>query len=171
MKKNFKIFTVIITVLTLLFFFNQCGASEEKKDEKVGDTKEAAVQGDASAQENEKTKENNDLVKNEKQKKSKKIKSILPKRLIEVELTDEQKTKCEAAYKEIYTPEVIAKRKPLISKLKGLEKGSDEYENVRKEIAQLLKPYRKQFNATLKEILTEEQQEKYFKKRKAKKKK
>lgn len=171
MKKNFKIFTVIITALTLLFLFNQCGASEEKKGEKVGDTKEAAVQETAMDQEKEQTKESSDIVKKEKQKKRKKSKSKLPKRLIEVELTDEQKAKCEAAYKEIFTPEVIAQRKEFASKLKGLEKGSDEYKKLRKEIVKLLKPYNKQFNAKLKEILTEEQQEKYFKKREAKKKK
>jgi len=165
MKKNFKIFTLTIIALTLIFLFNQCGTSQEKKGDKVGGSKEAAVQEDAKEQEKGQTKE---IVSEEKKKKRKKIKSKLPKRLTELELTDEQKAKCEAAYKEIYTPEIIAQRKELWSKLKGLEKGSDEYKKLRKEIGKELKPYNKQFKAKLKEILTEEQKEKYFKKDKAK---
>jgi hypothetical protein len=61
------------------------------------------------------------------------VKSILPKRLLKLDLTDEQKTKCEAAYKEIFTPGILAKRKELKVKLKGLEKGSEEFKTLRKQ--------------------------------------
>jgi hypothetical protein len=168
MKKNFKISTVVITVVTLVFLFNQCGASEEKKGNKVGDTKQAAVQEVARDQEKGQTKESGS---EEEKKERKKIKFKLPKKLTELGLTDEQKVKCEAAYKEIYTPEIIAKRKEFWSKLKSLEKGSDEYKKMKKEVAKELRPYKKQYNAKLKEILTEEQKEKYFKKDKDKNKK
>jgi hypothetical protein len=159
MKKCIQIYVVLITVLTLIFLFNQCGSSQEKTGEKAGDTKQIAVQEASQEQEIQETgiKE-----------KGKKRKSRLPKRLINLGLTDEQLAKCEAAYKEIFTPEIIAKRKELRLKLKGVEKGSDEFKKLKEEIAKELKPYNKQFNVKLKEILTEEQKGKYFIKRKSK---
>jgi len=142
MNKNVKVFTVLIALLMLVFLFSQYGSSEEE-------TTQAAVQETQQRQPDQ-------------------VKSILPKRLLKLDLTDEQKTKCEAAYKEIFTPGILAKRKELKVKLKGLEKGSEEFKTLRKQMAEEMKPYNKQFNAKLKEILTEEQKTEYFKKRKKK---
>lgn len=141
MKKNFRIFTVLIAVMTLLFFIIQCGGSKEKAGEKKGDT-----QKQADAQKGN----------------LKKPKSVLSKRLLSVELTAEQKAKCEALYKEVFTPEILAQRSEVVKKMKGLKKDSEEFLKLKKEIGEKLKPYNAKFNEKLKEILTPEQQKKYF---------
>jgi hypothetical protein len=157
MNKNVKIFTVLIAFLMLVFLFNQCGSSEEEPAAKEEETTQAAVK--ETQQQPEQAKE---------EEKPEQVKSILPKRLLKVDLTDEQKAKCEAAHKEIFTPEILAKKKEFWGKLKGLEKGSEEFKTLKKQMGEEMKPYNKQFNTKLKEILTEEQKAKYFKKRKKK---
>jgi hypothetical protein len=141
MKKNFRIFTVLIAVMTLLFFVIQCGGSKEKAGEKKGDPQKQADEQKVSP---------------------KKPKSILPKRLLSIDLTAEQKAKCEALYKEVFTPEILAERSAAVKKMKGLKKDSEEFIKVKKEIGEKLKPFNAKFNEKLKEILTPEQQEKYF---------
>lgn len=141
MKKNFRFFTVLIAVMTMLFFFIQCSGSSEKAGGKQGDPKKQA-----DAQKGN----------------PKKPKSILPKKLLTVELTPEQKTKCEALYKEIFTPEILAQRSEVVKKLKGLKKESEEFIKLKKEIGEKMKPYNVKFNEKLKEILTPKQQEQYF---------
>ncbi len=123
MKNKFKIYTLILTLLTFTSFVIQCEGKKESK---------------------------------------------LPKRLRKLELTDKQIEKFKAARKEIYTPEIKKKRKELKLKLKGLEKNSNEYKKIKKEIKRELKPYQKQLHAKLKEILTKEQKDKFFKKKKNK---
>jgi hypothetical protein len=145
MNKNIKIFTLLTAILMLVFFLNQCGSGEEEKME-------------TQQQQPQQVKE----------KKTRQVKSILTKRLLKIGLTDEQKAKCEAAHKEIFTPGILAKRRGFWGKLNTMEKGSEEFKTLRKQMIDEMKPYNKQFNTKLKEILTEEQKTKYFKKRKKK---
>jgi len=141
MKKNFRIFTVLIAVMTLLFFFIQCGGSKEKAGGKKVDSQKQVDEQKVSP---------------------KKPKSVLSKRLLSVELTAEQKAKCEALYKEVFTPEILAQRSAAVKEMKGLKKDSEEFIKLKKEIGEKLKPFNAKFNEKLKEILTPEQQEKYF---------
>lgn len=90
------------------------------------------------------------------------MKTTLPKRLLSIELTAEQKAKCEALYKEVFTPEILAERSAVVKKMKGLKKDSEEFLKLKKEIGEKMKPYNAKFNEKLKEILTPEQQAKYF---------
>lgn len=143
MKKNFRIFTVLIAVMMLLFFIVQCGGSKEKAGEKQIDSQKQADAQKANP---------------------KKPKSILPKKILVLDLTAEQKTKCEALYKEIFTPEILAARGEAVKKMKGLKKDSEEFIKVKKEIGEKMKPYNAKFNEKVKEILTPEQQAKYFEK-------
>jgi hypothetical protein len=143
MKKNFRIFTVLIAVMTLLFFIVQCGGSKEKAGEKKGDP-----QKQADAQKVQ----------------PKKLKTSLPKRLLSIDLTADQKAKCETLYKEIFTPEILAERSAAVKKMKGLKKDSEEFIKLKKEIGEKMKPYNAKFNEKLKDILTPAQQEKYFEK-------
>jgi Spy/CpxP family protein refolding chaperone len=92
----------------------------------------------------------------------KKPKSVLSKRLLSVELTAEQKAKCETLYKEVFPPEILAQRSEVVKKMKGLKKDSEEFLKLKKDIGEKMKPYNAKFNEKLKEILTPEQQEKYF---------
>lgn len=141
MKKNFRIFTVLMAVMTLLFFVIQCGGSKEKATEKQGDPQKQAADQKVH---------------------QKKLKTTLSKRLLSVELTAEQKAKCEALYKEVFTPEILAQRSAAVKEMKGLKKDSEEFLKLKKEIGEKMKPYNAKFNEKLKEILTPEQQAKYF---------
>ncbi len=149
MNKSVKIFTGLMVILMLVFLASQCGSSEEEAAAKEEETTQAAVRETQQQQPEQ-------------------VKSILTKRLLKIGLTDEQKAKCEAAHKEIFTPEILAKKKEFRGKLKGLEKGSEEFKTLKKQMNEEMKPYNMQFIAKLKEILTEEQKAKYFKKRKKK---
>jgi hypothetical protein len=133
MKKNFRIFAVLIAVMALVFIIVQCGGSKEKAGEKQGDSQKQADAQKANP---------------------KKPKSILPKKILVLDLTAEQKTKCEALYKEIFTPEILAERSQVVKKMKCLKK----------EIGEKMKPFNTKFNEKVKEILTPEQQAKYFEK-------
>jgi Spy/CpxP family protein refolding chaperone len=139
MKKSFRIFTVLIAVMTLFFFIAQCSGGNEKTGEKQGNS-----QKQADAQ------------------KVQPKKNTLPKKLLTIDLTAEQKTKCEALYKEVFTPEILAERSQVVKKMKGLKKDSEEFIKLKKEIGEKMKPYNAKFNEKLKEILTPEQQAKYF---------
>ncbi|MDQ1354129.1 MAG: hypothetical protein QG657_4438 [Acidobacteriota bacterium] len=146
MKKNFRIFALLIAVMALVFFIVQCGGSKEKAGEKQVTQGDSQKQADAQ-------KAN-----------PKKPKSILPKKLLVLDLTAEQKTKCEALYKEIFTPEILAERSQVVKKMKGLKKDSEEFIKLKKEIGEKMKPFNTKFNEKVKEILTPEQQAKYFEK-------
>lgn len=144
MNKNVKIFTLLTAILMLVFLLNRCGSNEEEKGKKEQETTQAAVQETQQQQPEQ-------------------VKSILTKRLLKLDLTDEQKAKCEAAHKEIFTPEILAKKKEFKKKLKGLKKGSEEFKTLKKQMSEKMEPYNRQFNSRLMEILTEEQKAKYFK--------
>ncbi len=92
-------------------------------------------------------------------------KSVLPEKLLNLGLTDDQKTKCEAAYQEIFTPDIMAQRKEMYRKLHQMEKDSAEYLEFKKQISETFKPYNVQFNKRLRGILTPEQQSRYFAKK------
>jgi hypothetical protein len=87
---------------------------------------------------------------------------LLPKKLLNLGLSDEQRAKCEAAYQEIFTPEIIAQQEEVVQKQRGLERGSAEYMKIEKENSEKFKQYNSQLNEKLKGILTKEQQDKYF---------
>jgi len=141
MKKNLSNSFVWIAVIALVFFAVQCGGSKEKAADQQSVSQPAADTAKANPA---------------------KVKSVLPKKLQELGLDAETLAKCEAAYKEIFTPEVAAQRSELNKKFKGLTKDSAEYNQLRKEISDKMKPYNTAFNKKLKKILTKEQQEKYF---------
>jgi hypothetical protein len=141
MRKSFGFFAVLVAFVTLPFFIIQCDGSKEKTVEKEVDTQKQIdspkeVQTQSS--------------------------SLLPKKLLDLGLTDEQKAKCEAAYQEVFTPEVIAQQEEVIQKQKGLERSSAEYKKTEKEISEKIKKYNDQLHEKLKGILTKEQQDKYF---------
>jgi hypothetical protein len=152
MKINIKKFALLVIFLSLPFFFVQCDNSKEKSGGKDGDVQEQAV-----------------VQKETEPQTQAQPKSMLPEKLLNLELTDDQRAQCEAAYQEIFTPDIIAQRKEMVKKLKGLEKDSDAYKNQQKEISETFKPYYAQFNKKLKIILTPEQQEEYFVKKETQK--
>jgi hypothetical protein len=141
MKKSFGFFAVLVAFVTLPFCIIQCDGSKEKTVEKQGDVqKQADAPKEAQAQSS----------------------SMLPKKLLNLGLTDEQKLKCEAAYQEIYSPAVMAQEKEIIEKQKRVDINSAEYIKLEKEISEKSKLYNDQLNQRLKTILTEEQQDKFF---------
>jgi Spy/CpxP family protein refolding chaperone len=151
MKETIKRFAILVILATLPFLSIQCDGSKEKADVKVSEVKsETAAKPEAApaAQPNKKQ-----------------AKSMLPKKLLDLGITDEQKALCEAAYQEIFTPDIIAQRKEMNQQLKGLEENSEQYLNLKKEINEKFKPNYAQFRVKLKEILTPEQQEQYFAKK------
>jgi hypothetical protein len=153
MKKNFRRFAVVIIFMFLPVLFVQCNNSKEQSGGKEGEAqKQKAGQIETQAQPQAQPKPH----------KQSKPGLKLPEKLLTLGLTDAQKAQCEAAYQEIFTPEVVAKRLELFKKLSGMEKGSAEYDKLKKEINEMLKPYYVQFNKKLRNILTQEQQEKYF---------
>ncbi len=154
MKRILKLYGVVVVSLVLVFLFNRCGAAEESGD--------AAVKAKPAKEAQDKA------VKPEP--KAKKVKPILPKRVLKLKLTDEQRVACEAAYKEIFSPELRKKRTEMNKKLKTMEKGSEEHKKLRTEISDTFRDYNKQFRQKLKEILTKEQKAIYFKKAKKEKK-
>jgi hypothetical protein len=88
-----------------------------------------------------------------------KIKYILPKPVLAVELTDEQIIAAEAAYDEIFTPEVLAKRKELLDEIKAQEKDSEEYKKLHGKYDETFRPYYADFYKRVWRLLTKEQQE------------
>ncbi|MCU0285509.1 MAG: hypothetical protein MUF15_03825 [Acidobacteria bacterium] len=141
MNKSVRFFTALIIATAMVFFFIQCNGNKEKEGVKQGDPQKQIDTGNVKA---------------------KKVKSILPKKLLILDLTDEQKNKSEVLYKEIFTPAVLAERTEAFKKLKGLKKDSEEFIKLKKEISEKMQPYNMKFNEKLKEILTPAQQEKYF---------
>ncbi len=141
MKKTKNNSFVWLAVIALVFFAVQCGGSKEQTTDQPGVTQTAADAAKANLA---------------------KVKSILPKKLQELGLDAETLAKCEAAYKEIFTPEVVAQRTELNKKFKGIAKDSAQYAQLRKELTEKMKPYNVAFNKKLRKILTKEQQEKYF---------
>lgn len=139
MKKDFRIFITLVAVMTMFFFFIQCGGNKEKTDAKKSNSEQ---QADSQ--------------------KVKKPKPILSKKLLALNLSPEQKIKCETLYKEIFPPDILAQRNETFKKLKGLKKDSEEFIKLKKEIGDKLRPYNTKFNDKLKEILTPEQQTQYF---------
>jgi Spy/CpxP family protein refolding chaperone len=146
MKEKFKRFAILAVLAALPFLSIQCDGSKEKADGKEGEIKSEVVSKQEPAPKPQ-------------------AKSMLPKKLLNLELTDEQRAQCEAAYQEIFTPDIITQRKEMLKQLKGMEENSKQYLNLKKEINEKLKPYYAQFRKKLKEILTPEQQEKYFAKK------
>ena len=146
MKENFKRFAILAIFMALPFLSIQCDSSKEKADVKEGEIK-------------------SDVVAKQEPAPKPQSKSMLPKKLLNLGLTDEQRAQCETAYQEIFTPDIIAQRKEMVKQLKGMEKNSEQYLNLKKEINEKFKPYYAQFRIKLKEILTPEQQEIYFAKK------
>ena len=129
MKKDLRFFITLIAVMTMLFFLIQCGGSEKKAGEKQINPQTQQTQADTQ------------------KKIPKKPKSILPKKLLALNLTSEQKTKCEALYKEIFTPDILTQRNEAFKKLKGLKKDSEEFIKLKKEIGDKMKPYNIKFKS------------------------
>jgi Spy/CpxP family protein refolding chaperone len=146
MMENFKRFVIFAILAALPFLSIQCDNSKEKADVKEGEIK-------------------SDVVSKQEPAPKPQPKSMLPNKLLNLDITDEQRAQCEAAYQEIFTPDVIAQRKEMIKQLKGMEKNSEQYLNLKKEIDEKLKPNYAQFRIKLKEILTPEQQKMYFAKK------
>jgi hypothetical protein len=150
--KKFRRFAVLVIFISLPFFFVGCDGSKDKAEKKEGDAQQQQ-----------------EIVKKETQTQAlpptqnqPKSKSMLSEKLLNLGLTDEQRAQCEAAYQEIFTPDVIAQRKEMATKLKGMEKDSEAYLNLQKAINEKFKPYYVLFNKKLKKILNPEQQDKYF---------
>jgi Spy/CpxP family protein refolding chaperone len=146
MMENFKRFVIFAILAALPFLSIQCDNSKEKADVKEGEIK-------------------SDVVSKQEPAPKPQSKSMLPNKLLNLDITDEQRAQCEAAYQEIFTPDVIAQRKEMIKQLKGMEENSEQYLNLKKEINEKLKPHYAQFRIKLKEILTPEQQKIYFAKK------
>ena len=148
MKSSLKTVGVLVVILALVFLVNGCGSGEETGDTagKVQPAKKVQKTGVKA--------------------KMKKVDSILPKRVLDVGLTDKQLVACEAAYNEIYSTELQAKKVEMYKKLKTLEKGTEEYDQYRTEIAGTFRPYNIEFRKKLRTLLTKEQKAKYFKKAK-----
>jgi hypothetical protein len=141
MKKKIRYLAVLLSFITLPFFTIQCDGSKENPGEKEGDAqKQVEFQQSAKAQST----------------------TSLPKKLLNLGLTDDQRAKCEAAYQEIFTPEILAQQDEVVQKLKEMEKGSDEYKKMEKEISKKSKQHNDKLNEKLRGILTKEQQDKYF---------
>lgn len=147
MKNNLKTVGMILAVPALVFLCVRCGSEEKPGDTAKKTTEAVKVQK-----------------KGVKAKMKKKGKPVLPKRLLELGLDENQLAACEAAYIEIFTPEVQKKKNEMYKKLKAMEKGSEAHKAYRAEVMDSLKPYRQQFRKKLKELLTEEQQAIYLKK-------
>ena len=146
MRSKIKMFGFLALIPVLVFLYAQCGSKEETGQKEKKATEAVKVQKEGVKA------------------KMKKNKSVLPKRLLAVGLTDEQVTACEAVYNEIFTPEIVAKRNELYKQLRALEKGTEDYKKLHGEISETFKPYNKQFRQKIRKILTKEQKEKYFKK-------
>lgn len=146
MKSKFRMVGFLALIPVLVFLFAQCGSKEETGEKEKKATAAVNVQKEGVKA------------------KMKKVKSVLPKRLLDVGLSDEQVTACEAVYNEIFTPEILAKRDELYKQLKALEKNSEDYKKLRDEISETFKPYNKQFRQKIRKILTKEQKAIYFKK-------
>jgi hypothetical protein len=146
MNKNFKRIAFWVMFISMPLFLVQCNGGKEQSETKTGDAKKevAAKQEAAPVAQS---------------------KSMLPEKLLNLGLADEQKALCEAAYQEIFTPDILAQKKEMYKQLKGMEKDSQEYLNFKKEINEKFKPYNDKFRKKLKGILTPEQQEKYFAKK------
>jgi len=147
MKSKAKMFGFLALIPVLVFLYAQCGSKEEtgQKEKKADEAVKVQKAGVKA--------------------KMKKNKSVLPKRLLAVGLTDEQVTACEAVYNEIFTPEIVAKRNELYKQLRTLEKDSEDYKKLRGEISETFKPYNKEFRQKIRKILTKEQKDLFFKKR------
>lgn len=145
MKNKVRFFAKTSVGLLLLFSIMQCSDGKEKT---VTLAPKSAVQNQqqVTAQKTDKLMP----------------KSILPKKLLDLGLTEELQVKCEAAYKEIFTPDILAQRREMGKKLQVLEKDSEGYKQAQKEINEKFKPYSVAFNKKLKVILTREQQERYW---------
>ena len=140
MKRKFNRLAMMIIFMSLPFLTIQCDGSKEEADVKVSEVEsEAVVKPEAvPATQPKKTQ----------------AKSMLPKKLLDLGITDEQKALCEAAYQEIFTPDILAQRKEMNKQLKGLEENSEQYLNLKKEINEKFKPYYAQFGVERKEIRT-----------------
>jgi hypothetical protein len=150
MKKIFRRLAFGVMLISIPLFLVRCDGGKEQSETKPVDAKkEAAVKKEAAPKSQSK--------------------SMLPEKLLNLGITDEQKAQCEAAYQEIFTPEILSQRKQMYKKLREMEKDSQEYMNFKKEIVEKFKPYNIQFNKTLRMILTKEQQEQYFPKKVAQK--
>jgi len=150
MKKTFRKLAVLAVFMALPFFFVQCDNSKEKTGGKEGEGQQQQAVGQKENQPQPKSQAKNQP------------KAMLPERLLNLGLTDTQRAQCEAAHQEIFTPDVIAQRSEMFKKLRGMEKDSAEYTNFQNEIREKFKPYNVQFNKKLRQILTPEQQDKYF---------
>jgi Spy/CpxP family protein refolding chaperone len=146
MKEILKRWVIFAVLAALPLLSIQCGGGTENAEKKEGEIKNEAAAKPESAQKPQ-------------------SKSMLPKKLLDLGISDEQKAQCEAAYQEIFTPDIIAQRKEMNRRLKGLEENSEQYLNLKKEINEKFKPYYAQFRNKLKEILTPEQQKRYFAKK------
>ena len=148
MKSSLKMVGVLVTILALVFLVNGCGSGEETG--KTADKTQAAKKVQKAGV----------------KAKMKKVDSVLPRRVLNVGLTDEQLVACEAAYNEIYSTELQAKKVEMYKTLKTLEKGTEAYNQYRTQIAETFRPYNIQFRQKLRTLLTKEQKAKYFKKAK-----
>jgi hypothetical protein len=144
MKRHMKMVVVLIAMFGLVFLLNRCGSKEEPGTQ----TGKTQIVDDAQ--------------KKVTAKKTGKTKSVLPKRVLALDLTDEQITALETAYNEIFTPEIQAKKIEMYRKLKTLPEGSEESKNLRQEISATFAPYNTQFRKKLRKLLTKEQKAIYF---------
>lgn len=156
MKRHLKMLGIVIAVFGLVFLFNRCGSKEEPGT-KTGKTQTV-----------------DDAQKEVKVKKVGKVKSVIPKRVLALDLTDEQIAAIEAAYREVFPPEIQTKKVEMYRKMKSLPEGSEESKKMRMEMSSTFEPYNAQFRKKLRKLLTKEQKAIYFKnsgKKKAKTKK
>jgi hypothetical protein len=151
MKKKCRKFAVLVIFMSLPFLF-ACG--DNSKDKTGG--KESEAQKQAAVQKETQSKPQPQTLNQAKPK------SMLPERLINLGLSDAQMAQCEAAYQEIFTPDIIAQRMEMSKSLRSMEKDSQEYINLQNEIKDKFNPLYAQFNKKLWSILTKEQQDKYF---------
>jgi hypothetical protein len=150
MKKIFRKFAVLAVFMALPFFFVQCDNSKEKAGGKEGEGQQQQAVGQKENQPQPKSQAKNQP------------KAMLPEKLLNLGLSDAQMTQCEAAYQEIFTPDIIAQRMEMSKRLRSMEKDSPEYVNLHNEIKDKFNPLYAQFNKKLRQILTPEQQDKYF---------
>ena len=144
MKRQMKMVVVLIAMFGLVFLFNRCGSKEEPGTQ----TGKAQIVDNAQKQVNVK--------------KAGKTKSVLPKRVLALDLTDDQFTALEAAYNEIFLPEIQAKKIEMYRKMKALPEGSEESKKLRLEISATFAPYNSQFRKKLRKLLTKGQKAIYF---------
>jgi len=140
-KSRLKAIGVMAVIPILVFLVAQCGSTKETGEKEMKTTETAKVQK-ASVRA-----------------KYQKIKYILPKPVLAVELTDEQIIAAEAAYDEIFTPELLAKRKELLDQIKAQEKDSEENKKLHAEYDETFRPYYADFYKRVWRLLTKEQQE------------